>query len=144
MPHPMLPVSIFRNLRFSAASVAVTASFFALFGFIFLITQYFQLVRGYGPLEAGVRTLPVAFSIALASVLAPRVVHQVGTTRVLAAGAPEATPSPLRRGSSAAARSRRTPERRQVGGGSANADDRCGGECVARLERKRKVEDVVE
>ena len=86
MPHPMLPVSIFRNLRFSAASVAITASFFALFGFIFLITQYFQLVRGYGPLEAGVRTLPVAFSIALASVLAPRVVHQVGTTRVVRAG----------------------------------------------------------
>jgi hypothetical protein len=71
VPHPMLPVSIFRNLRFSAASVAITASFFALFGFIFLITQYFQLVRGFGPLEAGVPTLPVAFSIALASVLPP-------------------------------------------------------------------------
>jgi EmrB/QacA subfamily drug resistance transporter len=86
VPHPMLPVSIFRNLRFSAASLAITASFFALFGFIFLITQYFQLVRGYGPLEAGVRTLPVAFSIALASVLAPRLVHQVGTTRVVRIG----------------------------------------------------------
>ena len=86
VPYPMLPVSIFGNLRFSAASVAITASFFALFGFIFLITQYFQLVRGYGPLEAGVRTLPVAFSIALASVLAPRVVHQVGTTRVVQMG----------------------------------------------------------
>jgi EmrB/QacA subfamily drug resistance transporter len=86
VPHPMLPVSIFRNLRFSAASVAITASFFALFGFIFLITQYFQLVRGYGPLEAGVRTLPVAFSIALASVLAPRIVQRAGTTRVVRIG----------------------------------------------------------
>ena len=86
VPHPMLPVDIFRNLRFSAASVAITASFFALFGFVFLITQYFQLVRGYGPLEAGVRTLPVAFSIALASVLAPRIVHRVGTTRVVQTG----------------------------------------------------------
>jgi EmrB/QacA subfamily drug resistance transporter len=84
--HPMLPVSIFRNLRFSAASVAITSAFFALFGFIFLITQYFQLVRGYGPLEAGVRTLPVAFSIAAASVLAPRIVGRVGTTAVVRAG----------------------------------------------------------
>lgn len=84
--HPMLPVSIFRNLRFSAASVAITSAFFALFGFIFLITQYFQLVRGYGPLEAGVRTLPVAFSIALASVLAPRIVDRVGTTNVVRTG----------------------------------------------------------
>jgi EmrB/QacA subfamily drug resistance transporter len=84
--HPMLPVTIFRNLRFSAASVAITSAFFALFGFIFLITQYFQLVRNYGPLEAGVRTLPVAFSIAAASVLAPRVVERVGTTSVVRAG----------------------------------------------------------
>ncbi len=84
--HPMLPVSIFRNLRFSAASVAITSAFFALFGFIFLITQYFQLVRGYGPLEAGVRTLPVAFSIAVASVLAPRIVERVGTTAVVRTG----------------------------------------------------------
>jgi EmrB/QacA subfamily drug resistance transporter len=84
--HPMLPVEIFGNLRFSAASVSITSAFFALFGFIFLVTQYFQLVRGYGPLEAGVRTLPVAFSIAIAAVLAPRLVHAMGTTRVVASG----------------------------------------------------------
>jgi EmrB/QacA subfamily drug resistance transporter len=84
--HPMLPVSIFRNLRFSAASVAITSAFFALFGFIFLITQYFQLVQGYQPLEAGVRTLPVAISIATAAVLAPRVVQSLGTTQVVRAG----------------------------------------------------------
>ena len=82
----MLPVKIFRNLRFSAASVSITSAFFALFGFVFLITQYFQLIRGYGPLEAGVRTLPVAFSIAAAAVLAPRIVERVGTTAVVRAG----------------------------------------------------------
>ena len=84
--HPMLPVRIFSNLRFSAASVAITAAFFALFGFIFLITQYFQLIRGYGPLEAGVRTLPVAISIAVASIMSPRIVHRVGTTQVVRGG----------------------------------------------------------
>jgi MFS family permease len=51
--HPMLDVRLFRNLRFSAASGAVTVSFFTLFGFIFLMTQYFQFVRGYGPLSVG-------------------------------------------------------------------------------------------
>src|SRR5579864_9218102 len=44
---PMLDVQLFRNMRFSAASGAVTISFFNLFGFIFLITQYFQFIRGY-------------------------------------------------------------------------------------------------
>src|SRR5680860_527197 len=57
-PYPMLDVSLFRDRRFSAASGAVTITFFALFGFIFLITQYFQLIRGYGTLSTGARILP--------------------------------------------------------------------------------------
>jgi EmrB/QacA subfamily drug resistance transporter len=84
--HPLLPVTIFANLRFSAASISVTSAFFALFGFIFLITQYFQLIRGYSPLDAGVRTVPVAVAIAVASVLSPKLAGRVGTKRVVAAG----------------------------------------------------------
>ena len=84
--HPLLPVRIFQNLRFSAASIAVTSAFFALFGFVFLITQYFQLVKGYSPLSAGVRTLPVALSIATASVVSPKIVDRIGTKRVVAGG----------------------------------------------------------
>src|SRR5262245_33994674 len=38
--HPMLDVSLFRNLRFSAASGSIMVIFFALAGFVFLITQY--------------------------------------------------------------------------------------------------------
>jgi hypothetical protein len=48
------------------------------------------------------------------------------------------------RGSSAAGRSLRTPERRQVGDGAADADGCRGSECLARLERERQVEGVVE
>src|SRR5208282_3436267 len=59
-PDPMLDVRLFRNMRFTAASGAIALAFFGLFGFIFLITQYFQLVRGYDPLRAGVATLPFA------------------------------------------------------------------------------------
>ena len=56
----MLDISLFRDRRFSAAAAAVTVAFFALFGFIFLITQYFQFVRDYSPLGTGLRILPVA------------------------------------------------------------------------------------
>ena len=56
--HPMLDVGVFTNMRFTAGSVSVAFAFFALFGFIFMVTQYFQFVRGYGTLEAGVRTVP--------------------------------------------------------------------------------------
>ena len=43
---PMLDVTVFSNPRFSAASFAVAVAFFGLFGFIFLVTQYFQVIRG--------------------------------------------------------------------------------------------------
>jgi predicted MFS family arabinose efflux permease len=82
----MLDVSVFFNRRFSGGSLAVTAGFLTLFGFIFVITQYFQFIKNYTAFQSGVRLLPVAVSIALASVLGPRLVERVGTTVVVAAG----------------------------------------------------------
>src|SRR5271155_3420087 len=84
--HPMLAVSVFANRRFSGGSLAVTAGFLTLFGFIFVITQYFQFIKSYSAFEAGVRLLPVAVSIAVASVLGPRIVERIGTTAVVVAG----------------------------------------------------------
>ena len=55
---PMLDITLFRNIRFSAASFSTAVAFFGLFGFIFLITQYFQLVHGYSPLSAGCARSP--------------------------------------------------------------------------------------
>ncbi len=84
---PLIDVSLFTNLRFTAASGAVTVAFFALFGFIFLITQFFQLLQGFGPLETGVRILPVALSIAVGSVLGTRLaVTRLGTKVVVFVG----------------------------------------------------------
>jgi len=85
-PHPMLDVSLFRDRRFSAASGAVTVTFFALFGFIFLVTQYFQFVRGYGALSTGARILPVALSIAVASVVGAALAPRIGTKVVVTTG----------------------------------------------------------
>jgi EmrB/QacA subfamily drug resistance transporter len=84
--HPMLDVRLFRNMRFSAASGAVTVSFFTLLGFIFLITQYFQFVRGYSALSAGVRLLPVAMSVAVGSVAGTQLAVRAGTKLVVTAG----------------------------------------------------------
>jgi len=83
---PMLDVTLFRVPAFSAASGAVTVSFFALFGFIFLITQYFQFIRLYGALSTGVRILPVAVSIAVGSVLGARLAGRLGTRVVVVTG----------------------------------------------------------
>jgi EmrB/QacA subfamily drug resistance transporter len=83
---PMLDVSLFANARFTAASASVAISFFALSGFIFLVTQYFQFVKGYGPLSTGVRLLPVASCVAISSILGARLAVRVGTKLIVAAG----------------------------------------------------------
>ena len=44
---PMIDVSVFRNLRFSAASVSVMFVFFALMGVMYFLTTYLQSVLGY-------------------------------------------------------------------------------------------------
>lgn len=84
--HPMLDVTVFANRRFSGGSLAVTAGFLTLFGFIFVITQYFQFIKEYSAFQSGVRLLPVAATIALGSVLGPRLVERIGTTAVVAGG----------------------------------------------------------
>src|SRR6185369_12904630 len=83
---PMLDLSLFRNLRFTAASGSVTVAFFALSGFSFLITQYFQFFKGYGPLSTGVHLLPVALSVAVTSVLGTKLAVRFGTKQVVTVG----------------------------------------------------------
>lgn len=83
---PMLDVTLFRNLRFTAASGSVTVAFFALFGFIFMVTQYFQFLKGYSPLGTGLRLLPVAFSIAIASIVGTKLAVRIGNKIVVATG----------------------------------------------------------
>jgi EmrB/QacA subfamily drug resistance transporter len=85
-PDPMLDVRLFRNPRFSAASGAIALAFFGLFGFIFMITQYFQIVRGYDPLGAGLATLPFAVITAAFSPVAMVVMKRLGTKIVVAFG----------------------------------------------------------
>ena len=86
MDHPMLDISLFRNLRFTAASGSITTGFFTLAGFTFLITQYFQFIRGYSAFETGLRILPVAMSIAVAAVVGTRLAVKIGNKAVVATG----------------------------------------------------------
>ena len=84
--HPMLDVKLFANLRFTAASGAVTLAWFALAGFIFLIILYFQIMRGYSALDAGVRTLPVAACIAVSSGIGTVLAVRLGNKLVISTG----------------------------------------------------------
>ena len=86
VPNPLLDVRTFRNARFSAGSSAIFVAFFALFGFTFLVTQYFQYVRGYSTLSSGLHTLPFAVGAGVTAPSAARLALKFGTKRVVAWG----------------------------------------------------------
>ena len=84
--HPMIDVRIFTHRGFSAASGALALTFFALFGSLFVLTQYLQLVRGYSTLSAGVRALPFALAMGAVSPVSGLLAARVGPRTVLPAG----------------------------------------------------------
>jgi EmrB/QacA subfamily drug resistance transporter len=85
-PTPMLDMTFFKNPRFTAANNAITLTFFAMFGSMFLMTQYWQFVHGYSPLETGVRLVPYAMAMMITAPISARIVERVGTKRVVTVG----------------------------------------------------------
>ena len=85
-PSPMLDMRFFKNPRFTAANSAITMTFFALFGSMFLMTQYWQFVHGYGPLGAGLRMIPYACTMMIVAPMSARFVERLGTKRVVTTG----------------------------------------------------------
>ncbi len=88
---PMLDTSFFKNPRFTAASVGITLLFFAMFGSIFLQTQYLQFVMDYTALQAGVRLLPMAVTMLIVAPNAPKLAERIGTKLVVGMGLSLAT-----------------------------------------------------
>ncbi len=64
-PEPMLPLGIFRNRTFSAANAMTLLVYAALGAVLFFLVLQLQTVTGYGPLAAGVATLPITICMLL-------------------------------------------------------------------------------
>jgi EmrB/QacA subfamily drug resistance transporter len=83
---PMLDVRLFRNRRFSAASLSVTMVFFALMGMIYFLTQYLQYVLGYDAFETGLGIAPVAVGVMVGAGASSRLVGHFGAKVAVASG----------------------------------------------------------
>jgi DHA2 family multidrug resistance protein-like MFS transporter len=71
LAEPMIDLGLFRRRAFSLALSANTLGFAVLFGLEVFVAQYFQLVLGYSPLEAGLLSLPGAAAFVVGSQLTP-------------------------------------------------------------------------
>ncbi len=86
LPVPLIDVRLFRRPVFTGVVVANLLSVLGLSGLVFFLSQYFQLVRGYGPLQAGLAELPAAVTATVFGVLAGIAVRYVSHRLVLTAG----------------------------------------------------------
>ncbi len=83
---PMLDMRFFRNAAFSTGTGGMILVFLAMFGVMFLVTQYFQLVLGYSPLSSALRMLPMAPIMIIVAPLTPGLSRKFGAHRVVAMG----------------------------------------------------------
>ena len=81
--YPMLPLRFFRNRDFTGSVLVIGIMFFAGPATFFFLTQFFQLVQGRDPFEAGLLILPNAAAIVVASALAPPLTARLGPKRIV-------------------------------------------------------------
>jgi MFS transporter, DHA2 family, multidrug resistance protein len=84
--HPTLDISLFKDPRFSAAVGSIGLVFFALLGTLFFMVFYLQTVRGYSPLQSGVRLLPFAIAQILSAPRSAKLVRRFGAKAVCTTG----------------------------------------------------------
>uniref|UniRef100_A0AAU1LU43 MFS transporter n=1 Tax=Streptomyces sp. NBC_00148 TaxID=2903626 RepID=A0AAU1LU43_9ACTN len=88
VPYPMLDMHFFRDQRFTGAVAGAILVAFGMTGSLFLLTQHLQFVLGYEPLEAGLRTAPLALTVVALNLtgLGARLVVKLGTPAVIGTG----------------------------------------------------------
>jgi EmrB/QacA subfamily drug resistance transporter len=83
---PMLDMHFFQNGAFSTGTAGMILVFMAMYGVMFLITQYFQLILGYTPLDSAVRFLPMAPIMLIVAPMTPKLSIRFGANRVVSVG----------------------------------------------------------
>ena len=80
---PMLPLHFFANRDFTGSVLVIGIMFFAGPASFFFLSQFFQIVQGRDPFEAGLLILPNAGAILVAAMIAPRFTERFGPRRLV-------------------------------------------------------------
>jgi MFS family permease len=82
----MVDFSFFRSRTFLGANIVAFIVSFAMLAMFFFLALYMQNIRGYSPLEAGVRFLPSTVMIIIIAPLAGRLADRVGSRPLITFG----------------------------------------------------------
>ncbi|WP_395696114.1 MFS transporter [Nocardioides sp.] len=84
--YAVLPLRLFSSRGFSVSNVIGLFFTLGMFGTVFLLSQYLQIVQGYTPLEAGIRTLPWTAAPMVVAPIAGALAPRVGLRALLSLG----------------------------------------------------------
>jgi EmrB/QacA subfamily drug resistance transporter len=84
--HPMLDPRVFGRRSLAAGSLSVFVQFFGLFGFIFIVLQYLQLIKGNSGLVSALSMLPMAAAMQPMARVAPTLAARLGARTATVAG----------------------------------------------------------
>ncbi|HEV7708691.1 MAG TPA: MFS transporter [Asanoa sp.] len=85
-PAPMLPLRLFRSRAFTSVNIMAFLFSAGVFGSVFLLAQFFQVVQGYGPFGSGIRTLPWTAAPMVVAPIAGLLVGRVGSRVLIVLG----------------------------------------------------------
>jgi EmrB/QacA subfamily drug resistance transporter len=77
-PHPLVPLGLFTDRRFSVANAVTLLVYAGLGVFFFLLVLHLQIVAGFSPLAAGTALLPVTALMLLLSARAGALAERIG------------------------------------------------------------------
>ncbi|MFE4656041.1 MFS transporter [Streptomyces hydrogenans] len=83
---PLIPLAMFRSVPLSAGVVLMVLMAFAFMGGLFFVTFYLQGVKGLGPIDAGLRLLPLTAMMIVSSPLAGALITKFGPRVPLVGG----------------------------------------------------------
>jgi MFS family permease len=84
--HAVLPLRLFSARAFSVANAIALFFTIGMFGTVFLLSQYLQVVQGYSPLQAGLRTLPWTAAPMVVAPIAGALAARTGLRALLTSG----------------------------------------------------------
>ena len=76
--NPMLPLSLFHNKTFSATTFIGLLTNIAFYGLLFVLSLFFQQLRHYTALRAGLAFLPMTAVVLAANLISPRISIRFG------------------------------------------------------------------
>ncbi len=83
---PLMPLRLFRYRAFSFINLSAVIFAFGVFGSVFLLAQFFQVVQGHSPLDSGIRTLPWTMVPMITAPVSSLLIGKIGARVIVSVG----------------------------------------------------------